>query len=257
MRLADRCALGLKSLVDLLLPRRCVACKAVLAFHEYYVCPSCAMKIAYNPVSNWTLNYRITQWYDIRELQRMAAYTIYERQTEVAYIIQSLKYGRRYSLGPWMGRLAATELVATGLFDGVDALIPIPLSRQRWRKRGFNQAELIAEGISSVTGIPVWSNILSRKVNNRSQTRVEFWERYTNAQSIFMLTSHVDTTAYSGLHLMLVDDVMTTGTTMLSAIETLRQLDGIQLSTFCWAWTRLGLYHNGNMPQLDFRITPG
>ncbi|MBO4906425.1 MAG: ComF family protein [Bacteroidaceae bacterium] len=240
MRLIASLRLGLHSFIDLILPRRCVACGSVLAYHEYHICPWCAKRIAYNPISNWELNNRISQWYHIRELQRVAAYTIYERDSVVARIIHQLKYGHKYELGEWMGRMAASELDSTHLFDGVDALVPIPLSRQRQRKRGYNQSELIAIGISKLTGIPVWSNILERTVNNTSQTRVEFWQRYTNAKNIFRLKPSVDRSLLEGKHLMVVDDVMTTGTTLFSAIMVLRHIADVNISTFSWAWTRTG-----------------
>lgn len=231
--------LACRSLLDLLLPRRCYLCGCRLALHEHNVCPWCIRRLTLNTNTNWEANQRIAQYVENKDILRMGAYAMYHRDGAVAALIHALKYEGRYELGQWMGRLAATELKDTGLFDDVDVLVPIPLALQRRLKRGYNQAELLAKGISEVTGIPVRTDILRRTVNNVSQTRVEFSKRYSNAQGIFGLCRNVNPDELKGLHIMLVDDVMTTGTTMRSAIQVLEQLPNVRLSAFAWAWTHL------------------
>lgn len=235
--------LGLRSLLDLLFPHSCCLCGRRLALHEKHVCPWCVRQFKLNPDINWIINSRMAPMYSHRAVQRIGAYAIYRREGAVARLIQRLKYSGRYELGQWMGRLAATELKDTGLFDDVDVLVPIPLSWRRRLRRGYNQSELLAKGISEVTGIPVRTDILRRTVHNMSQTRVEYMQRYTNACDIFALRPRVSPDSLRGLHIMLVDDVMTTGTTMYSAIEVIDTIPEVSVSVFVWAWTRPQMSH--------------
>ncbi len=210
-----------------------------MALDEQLVCPHCASTIAFNASRDWITNPRITRWADHKRLMRVGAFAVYYRDSTVAQMVHRLKYNGQYDLGQWMGRLAATELGESGLFDDVDLLLPIPLSRSRRWKRGYNQAALIARGISELTGIPVRTDILCRQVDNVSQTRVEFWQRYVNARNIFAWHRRANKEELRGKHVMLVDDVMTTGTTMLSAMQVLEEVPELRLSVFVWSWTHV------------------
>jgi len=134
-----------------------------------------------------------------------------------------------------MGQIAFHELSSTGLFEGVDLIIPIPISKKRLRTRGYNQAEQIAIGLSQASGIPMRKDTLRRNGDRISQTHLSHGERMQNAEGAFEL-NRVD--GLNGLHVMIVDDVMTTGSTMESAINTLLEIPGITITAFAWAWTR-------------------
>ena len=182
----------------------------------------------------WVYNWRTV----IRDrhpvIQRMGALMRYDRQNGAAHIVRELKFHRHYELGAWMGRLAVKRLRMTGLFDGIDVLLPIPLTKARLHTRGFNQSEKIAEGMAAELGIDVCTDALRRIREIESQTHFTLDERWENAKDIFALTAKAWTLA--GRHVMIVDDVMTTGRTMLSAIEELEKIPSIRLSTFAWAW---------------------
>lgn len=166
----------------------------------------------------------------------MGALCIYLRDNAAARLVHEVKYARNYELGLWMGRLAARRLGSSGLFEGVDALVPLPLSGKRRRHRGFNQAEAIAEGLGQELGIPIRDDLLFRKADRESQTHFRLADRFRNGQDIFSLVDGADA---RDCHLMLVDDVLTTGTTMMSAVTELEKLPGVHISTFAWAWVNL------------------
>ena len=198
------------------------------------MCPRCMMQLSLEQDYDWRNNQRMLFWREHTVLQRMGAFAQYRRKSIVAHIIHHLKYYHHYELGPWMGRWAATTLQPTGLFEGVDALVPIPLTTKRLHWRGYNQAEQLARGLSEVLGVEVRTDILRRVANRESQARLPLEYRRKNVRHIFSLNPDAHP---EGLHLMLVDDVMTTGATMMAAIKELEQVPDIQISVFVWSWT--------------------
>ena len=225
-------------LLDFLFPRTCVVCDTRLARGEQYVCPRCLMSLPFEvSATDWELNRHTFRWRgEHPALLRMGALCVYRRDNGAARMIHALKYGRNRELGLWMGRLAAKRLKDSGLFDGVDALVPLPLSRKRLRQRGFNQAEVLAQGLSLETGIPMRTDLLVRPVDRESQTHFRLSGRFLNGQDLFEVAEGADV---GGQHLMLVDDVLTTGTTMMSAVTALEASVQARISTFVWAWVNM------------------
>ena len=234
----ELCSVGWNSLLDLLLPRLCCGCSQPLARTEQFVCPHCLMQLERDTEWDWQTNRRILLWREHETLQRLGAFAFFRRKSIAANMVHEMKYFGQHELGVWMGRLAATELKDSGLFDGVELLVPIPLTWRRRLRRGFNQAERIAAGMSQVLDIPVETGVLRRLRNRESQTHFTLRERLDNASHVFGLTKDAALRA-SNKHVMIVDDVMTTGTTMLSAIQAMESLPGIRLSAFAWSWVHL------------------
>lgn len=125
------------------------------------------------------------------------------------------------------GHMAATTYRETGLFDTVDLLLPVPLHPKRMRQRGYNQSEWIAYGIRSATGIAVDTSSLSRIKKTESQTRKQIFERSENVEDIFRVEN---TDTLKNKHILLVDDVITTGSTMNACAEAMKAISGIRIS---------------------------
>ena len=142
-------------------------------------------------------------------------------------LIHSSKYHGNKKLGYELGRMAATTYRETGLFDTVDLLLPVPLHPKRMRQRGYNQSEWIAYGIRSVTGIAVDTSSLSRIKKTESQTRKQIFERSENVEDIFRVEN---TDTLKNKHILLVDDVITTGSTMNACAEAMKAISGIRIS---------------------------
>ncbi|MBQ9285009.1 MAG: ComF family protein [Bacteroidaceae bacterium] len=224
------------STIDLLFPLTCGGCGCRLALDEDQVCAECLLKLPLEINRSWQHNRRIAEWSDHDGVVGVGAFTRYTHDAISAHIIHSLKYYRRTALGQWMGRLAAQQLRASGLFDGVDAIVPLPLAPRRHRRRGFNQSVLIAQGMAAELGLPVLTGLLRRTGGFESQTRFTYHQRLENMKGAFALADGVDPIAMSGRHFLLVDDVITTGATMLSAITALEQIPAARFTAFGWAW---------------------
>ena len=224
------------SLADLLLPRMCNGCGCRLALGEELVCTKCMLTMPVEHKHDWRYNWHANDWAGHEGLAGVGAYTRYTHDGIAAHIIHNLKYYRHTALGPWMGRLAAQQLRATGLFDGAEAIVPLPLAPQRYRRRGFNQSELIAQGMAEVLQLPIVTTLLRRTGAFESQTHFSYAQRLENAREAFALNPDVHPDEYAGRHFILVDDVMTTGATMLSAITAIEQIPDARFTAFCWAW---------------------
>lgn len=168
-------------------------------------------------------------------LARASAYMFYRRDTDSRNVIFWLKYYGHSEIGMQMGRRISVELISTDFFNGVDMLIPVPLSFRRMRHRGYNQSTMLARGISQITGIPVCDNVLRRTVDNPTQTRRTRSERLDNVRGIFRVS---DASRIRGKHIMLIDDVITTGATLTSCADALTYAGAECISILALAVTK-------------------
>ncbi len=160
---------------------------------------------------------------------------IYYRQDDASHqLIVQLKYHHRPDIGRKVGRMVAVQIVERGFFDGVDGIVPVPLHWSRRLARGYNQSMQLARGLSDVSHVPVFGNVVRRTVNNASQTRMQGTEaRVDNMRGVFTARS----TELS--HILLVDDVLTTGATIMECARAIaRQNPDIRFSVFTLAKAR-------------------
>jgi len=132
-----------------------------------------------------------------------------------------------------LGIIYGHSLKSSGFTDGIDFIIPVPLHPSKKRKRGFNQSEVIAEGISASTGIPVDNTTLIRSAKSDTQTKRSRYERWINVEGIFTLS---DNEALKGKSVLLIDDVITTGSTIESCANELLKIEGIKVSVAALAY---------------------
>lgn len=215
-------------LLDLLAPRLCVMCGRRLSLSEQVLCAVCNLHL---PRTGFQYhaddNVMARLFWGVIPVERAAALFYYEASSGASNILYDLKYHDKPEVGVEMGRLLANEFVETGFFDGIDVIVPIPLARKRQRQRGYNQSRCLAEGISQATGIAVNSHVVRRTCFVKSQTRLRRWERQENVEGVFELK---DSTSVSGRHILLVDDVVTTGATMTACARELLKAGGVRLS---------------------------
>lgn len=148
--------------------------------------------------------------------------------------MHQLKYKKVPGIGVAFGELAAIELQEYSFFEGIDALIALPIHAKKIDQRGYNQSDLIVKGISNITGIRIVKNALVKRSNTASQTRKSRAERWSNVSSAFQL---VDSDQLLHQHVLLVDDIVTTGATAESCGRTLLEVEGLTLSFLSIACT--------------------
>lgn len=132
-----------------------------------------------------------------------------------------------------LGRLAAQEYIDVDLWDDIDVIVPVPLHSKRLRARGFNQAEWIGRGLSDVLHIPMDTEHLVRTRNNPHQSRSRFEKRKDNVQDVFAVRYPEE---WKNKHILLVDDVITSGSTMLACMKQTTPIRGCRISVFALGW---------------------
>lgn len=214
-------------LTALLFPRCCVVCDGPLCPGEQFVCTGC---LAGLPRTDFHLRAEHPAEMVFRgrlPVEKASSFYYHHKGGDYNKIVYMLKYGHCREIGLVMGRIMAAELEKSGFFDGMDCIVPVPLHRSRERQRGYNQSEWIAKGISAVTGIPLRSGLLIRTVHSSTQTRKTPFEKWENVDGIFEVAPVED---LDGKHLLLVDDVLTTGSTLLSAARPLCDAVNVKVS---------------------------
>lgn len=169
-----------------------------------------------------------------KKFVRGGAFCFYEKTHPFALAIQEMKYNSRPESGMRLGAIAAEEWLTSGFFEGIDLLLPLPLHRRRLRERGYNQAEWIARGVSAVTGIGIDTTHLKRVIDNDRQAHLSKEARKQLPQ-IFTITKGEE---LRGKHVLIIDDVVTTGSTIQRAIDVLRPIRGCTFSVFALGLAR-------------------
>ena len=169
------------------------------------------------------------------ELFSATSYLFFNKGGSVQHLMHSLKYKSQKETGVYLGKLFGKDLLKSPLFNTIDLIIPVPLHPKKFHLRGFNQSEVIASGIGHVMEIPVECNKLIRLVNTDSQTRKSRYSRWENVRSAFGVENPED---ISGKHVLLVDDVLTTGATLEACAATLLEIEGTRVSVATLAYAQ-------------------
>ena len=223
-------------LLDLISPRLCVVCGQRLTVSEDVICTKCNLHLPRTDFHQDPYENEMAKlfWHQI-PIERATALFYYESHAETANILYELKYKDHPEVGEVMGRLMAKELQASGFFDGIDGIVPIPLARKRQRQRGYNQSLEIARGISEITSLPIYNKVVRRKVGEGSQTNKGRWERNENVEGVFELK---DASAIQGKHLLMVDDVVTTGATVIACVQELCKAGNVKVSVIALGFSK-------------------
>ena len=187
------------------------------------------------PRTNWHLekdNPVEQQFWGKFPLERATSYFLYHKGSDFRHILHQLKYEGREDIGRTMGRFMAEEIRSSGFFYGVDFIVPVPLHPRKLRERGYNQSERLSEGIAEVTGITMDVHAVCRRVYSQTQTRKSAYERWENVAGIFEV-EHPE--RYAGKHILLVDDVLTTGSTITACADAFAGVEGLRISVLTLA----------------------
>lgn len=203
-------------LLDLLYPMPCPGCDRSLVRTERAICQDCMDDLPRTRFHQDRENQVEKVFWGKVGLQAASAYLYFSKGGKVQGMLHELKYRKAKAVGRRLGELFGEELMITEPFQDVNAIVPVPLHKSKMRKRGFNQAEVIAEGIGSTMDKPVQPDVVARTKATATQTKRSRYDRWGNMLGVFQVVGDV-----RDKHFLLVDDVLTTGATIGTCAQVL------------------------------------
>lgn len=223
-----------RDFVGLFYPTLCMACNKPLLRKEEIICMHCQATL---PLTNYHFENEnpISQLFWGRvHVEHATALYHYARGTRIQHLIHQLKYKNQAQVGVYLGQILGKTIADSAFFKDINALIPIPLHPKKEKLRGYNQSEVIANGVSLATGWPVWKDVLVRKEFTETQTKKNRWDRWQNVKNMFEVKN---ADRIKGKHLLLLDDVITTGATIEACIRWLNECKDVRVSVASLAAT--------------------
>ncbi|HTH30641.1 MAG TPA: ComF family protein, partial [Lacibacter sp.] len=220
--------------IHLLYPHNCAGCGSDLVENDQPICIHCYSNL---PETNYAAlpgNPIEKIFYGRLNVEEATAGYYFSKSSVLQRLIHQLKYNGNVEVGHQLGQWLGLQLQKSNRFNPVDALIPLPLYPSKEKKRGYNQATILCEGISEVMNIPILNNIVLRKRYTDTQTKKGRTERLKNVDGSFELS---DPAILQNKHVLLVDDVITTGATLEACGLVIKETTNVKLSVATLAWS--------------------
>ncbi|MDY6326329.1 MAG: ComF family protein [Bacteroidales bacterium] len=216
-----------KNLLSFFYPRMCVACGDALQQNETSICIECMLHLPETGCHKERDNPLRSVFDGRARVEEVAALMSYSKDNKVQKILHGLKYGGQKEVGEVLGEYYGKQLAAEERFSQAGCIVPVPLHRRKLRKRGYNQSEWIARGLSKAMHIPYVTGVLVREDYTETQTKKSRYARWMNVKEVFAVKNGEK---IAGLHVILCDDVLTTGATAEAAIHKLEEIPGVKVS---------------------------
>ncbi len=233
--MSDNVKQYVQGLVSIFYPHLCAACGNVLFLNEKVLCLKCFAALPRTGFYANSDNEVARLFWGRVPVRNAASFIIFNKESHYRRILHTLKYKGQQQVGTEMGRLFGLELKGTP-FAEADIIHPVPLHPAKLSKRGYNQSELIARGIAKILKVPVVTDLILRIAETSTQTRKSRYERWENVRDTFRIRFPE---ALQGKHVLLVDDVITTGATIEACAEALLGVSGVTVSIATLAYTKL------------------
>lgn len=222
-----------QDLFGLLYPRLCAACNEALKKQEDEICLKCEFDLPYTDFHLHQEHSLAKQFWGRVKLRQAMALLYYSKGNRTQQILHQFKYKNQPEIGLMLGKKIGERLKSSG--SNIQLIIPVPLHPSRQRKRGYNQSEYLAKGIAAVLQVPVHSNILLRKTATSTQTKKDRFARVENMKEIFTIKNSA---LLVSQHVLLVDDVITSGATIEACALSLESAAPASISVAAAAYTK-------------------
>ncbi len=217
----------LHSALHLFYPHTCCGCGSDLLPSDALLCGQCIVQLPHTKFAPMANNAVEKMFTGRLPLQAAYAQLYFTKDGLVQHLIHQLKYKGNTDIGLYLGRLMGQTVLDTARFHPIDALVPLPMYAAKERQRGYNQATILCRGMAEVLQLPVDTQHIIRQRHTQTQTRKQRTGRWQNVEGSFAVTNPA---ALAGKHLLLVDDVVTTGATLDACGHVIRQVPGTILS---------------------------
>ncbi len=216
-----------RDFIGLFFPKVCYACDNVLLKNEETICTRCLIDL---PRTNFHLHREnpVSELFWGRvNIQAASAFLYFAKAGRVQKLIHNFKYKGKLEVGRTLGRMFGSDLKQSPNFSGIDLLIPVPLHWSKQKARGFNQSEIFGREMAAAMGIPMITDALVREKATSTQTKKSRFDRWQNVSYVFRVAKPEK---IAGKHILLVDDVVTTGATIEASASLLLEMEGTQVS---------------------------
>ncbi len=223
-----------KDIIHIFFPEQCVICEKTLSAGEYPVCVYCRHDL---PLTNFTFedeNIVEASFYGRVDLQVATALFYFNKKGNVQQLIHELKYRDNEEVGKFIGNWLGDDLVQSKRFNGIDCIIPVPLHPKKLKQRGYNQVTKFGDSLSEKLQVPFIEDILIRKTYAKTQTFKQRDERINSIEGIFDV---INIEKIKNKHILLIDDVITTGATIEACSFALSQIPSVKISLATMAYT--------------------
>lgn len=208
-------------------PKNCAGCQTALVKNEAYICLKCLLDLPYTHFEKLKDNPAEKLFYGRVNIEFAAAILFFSKHESVQHILHHIKYGEYKALGEYMGRVMGERIQQDSLYAPIDLIIPVPLHPRKEHIRGYNQSKLLADGISEILKIPLADKHLIRNIHTDTQTKKSRIERWENVEHAFEVRKP---NQLNDKHILLVDDVLTTGATLEACAQTLLKSETCKIS---------------------------
>ncbi|HEY9170502.1 MAG TPA: phosphoribosyltransferase family protein [Lutibacter sp.] len=225
----------LKNIFAVFFPEVCLGCNDYLGSYESVICLKCRHDL---PLTNFSFeenNLIEKSFYGRIPLENATSLFYFFKKGNVQRLIHELKYNKQQQVGTFIGDWLGEQLTESKRFETIDCIIPVPLHPKKLKKRGYNQVTTFGESLAKKLDIPYKENILNRVSLAKTQTKKLRLDRWRNVQELFHVNNN---TALENKHILLIDDVITTGATLEACYKALSQTKNLKISIACMAYTK-------------------
>ena len=225
---------ALHPLLHLFIPHHCAGCGSDIMSRQQVLCMHCINQLPVTGFTQYAGNPIEKIFWGRMPVTNAASYLYFSKNSLLQHIVHELKYKGNKELGLFLGRKMGEALLQAHRFHDIDALLPLPLFAARERKRGYNQASILCQGMAAVLSLPILEQVIRRHTSSETQTNKNRINRWLNMQGKFEL---LQPASIAGKHILLVDDVITTGASLEACGQELLTAANTRLSIMTMAFT--------------------
>lgn len=225
---------SINDFLHLFFPHNCMGCGIDMPANDSVLCAQCASHLPETSFLNHEANPVEKKFYGRLKAEQAGSAFYFIKDSLMQHLIGELKYKGKIDAGIYLGKLLGNAIKSSKRFEDVECMIPLPLNEVKLRKRGYNQAAVIAKGIAEVWQKPIIENAIVRTVFTETQTHKDRISRWQTMEGVFALSNK---NIIENKHVLLVDDVVTTGATLEACGLELLKANGLKLSLATVAYT--------------------
>lgn len=224
-----------KDIFTIFYPDICLCCKDQLTTNEQLICIDCRHDLPVTNFTNETDNIVEKIFYGRVPVQEATSLLYFLKKGKVQELIHQLKYKNQQKVGTFMGNWLGEIMLHSKRFKTIDCIIPVPLHKTKQQLRGYNQVSTFGESLSQKLNIPFYEDVLLKTSSTKTQTKKLRLDRWKNSEHQFILQK---TNTFKNKHILLIDDIITTGATLEACINAFKTHENIKISVATMAYTQ-------------------